>query len=244
MYQVLIVDNEPISKITLRSMVDWEMLGFQICATSTSSEEALEMVKHFHPDLVICELKMPVMDGFSLMQEIKKLEIPCEFLIISNCENFNYMKTALRLGAMDYLIKSDINPSELTRQLQNIWTILEQQTQKKLPQTESSLYSPEITKAISYIKTHYQHKISLPSISEHVGLSSGYLCYIFKKETGLSINTYINQLRMNKAGELLMDKNSYIKEVAAAVGIEDQLYFSRLFKRYYGITPSEYRLNE
>jgi len=49
---------------------------------------------------------------------------------------------------------------------------------------------------------------------------------------------------MTKAGELLKDKNSYIKEVAAAVGFEDQLYFSRLFKRYYGITPSEYRLNE
>ena len=78
-------------------------------------------------------------------------------------------------------------------------------------------------------------------MSEHVGLSSSYLCRIFKEETGLSMNAYITNLRMSKAGELLNDTNSYIKEVAISVGFEDQLYFSRLFKRYSGVTPSEYR---
>ena len=96
----------------------------------------------------------------------------------------------------------------------------------------------------AYIKENYMRKISLASVAEHVGLSSGYLCRIFKDETGGSINTYINNLRMNKAGELLSDKNSYIKEVAVAVGFEDQLYFSRLFKRYSGLTPSEYRASK
>lgn len=98
--------------------------------------------------------------------------------------------------------------------------------------------------SIAYIKENYMRKISLASVAEHVGLSSGYLCRIFKDETGGSINTYINNLRMNKAGELLSDKNSYIKEVAVAVGFEDQLYFSRLFKRYSGLTPSEYRASK
>ena len=74
-----------------------------------------------------------------------------------------------------------------------------------------------------------------------MGLSSGYLCRIFKEETSVSINAYINSLRMTKAAELLKDNNSYIKEVAISVGFEDQLYFSRQFKRYYGVTPSEYR---
>ena len=105
-------------------------------------------------------------------------------------------------------------------------------------------YSLEVEQSIAYIKENYMRKISLASVAEHVGLSSGYLCRIFKDETGGSINTYINNLRMNKAGELLSDKNSYIKEVAVAVGFEDQLYFSRLFKRYSGLTPSEYRASK
>lgn len=111
-------------------------------------------------------------------------------------------------------------------------------------QATTDQYSLEVEQSIAYIKENYMHKISLASVAEHVGLSSGYLCRIFKDETGGSINTYINNLRMNKAGELLSDKNSYIKEVAVAVGFEDQLYFSRLFKRYSGLTPSEYRASK
>ena len=111
-------------------------------------------------------------------------------------------------------------------------------------QATTDQYSLEVEQSIAYIKENYMRKISLASVAEHVGLSSGYLCRIFKDETGGSINTYINNLRMNKAGELLSDKNSYIKEVAVAVGFEDQLYFSRLFKRYSGLTPSEYRASK
>ena len=111
-------------------------------------------------------------------------------------------------------------------------------------QATTDQYSLEVEQSIAYIKENYMRKISLASVAEHVGLSSGYLCRIFKDETGGSINTYINNLRMNKAEELLSDKNSYIKEVAVAVGFEDQLYFSRLFKRYSGLTPSEYRASK
>lgn len=522
MYQVLIVDDEPIVKIALRSMIDWESLGFHICATASNGEEALEMAERFHPDLMICDLKMPVMDGIDLIKTAKDRKMDCEFLVISNYEDFNYVRTALVLGASDYMLKVSISPEELTSQLQKIKTKLEEkqaQAQKEpensveasllhqerhaawreffthksyplenllsitgidisdlgplalceisfdwyvqqletlpdtdlirntlknalehydrrriiffspgntlivLPQKElerhqntiaglsarieqlfryympvspaiicqdgladllearkayhhfqdlldltfygalgqiraddyqlattvpdvsykdlvseilshadetcldyaserihellqkccdqnvmpskliqyfvrflseleyrltdvsaashdmiaesyehirndvtleelerhleevlktvftaadskpnaADQYSAEVLQSLSYIQENYSKKISLASVADHVGLSSGYLCRIFKDETGVSINSYINNLRMTRAGELLADKNSYIKEVAISVGFEDQLYFSRLFKRYYGVTPSEYR---
>ncbi len=519
MYQVLIVDDEPIVKIALRSMIDWNELGFHICATASNGEEALEMTCRFHPDLIICDLKMPIMDGLELIRAVQKKNIDCEFLVISNYEDFNYVRTALVLGAADYILKVSISPEELTEQLKKLKEKLDQKSEKeehlmsmpepmlhqerhaawrefftnknyelstlcsvtgfdetkmesfalcqisfdwydqnldplpsidllqstlknalepfnnrriilfstsntllvipeseltlhqytiaglaarisqlfqyymslspailyqsgipdllearrvyhdfqdllelgfygplgqvpadalsvshtipdisykelsaevlalpkeqrlshastrflallnaceqqhvlpskviqycvrflgeleyhtadissvthdqiadtseimrnalnreeleknlndallavfspKPPESQNSNYSPEITQALSYIKGNYSRKISLASVSEYVGLSSGYLCRIFKEETGVSINAYINNLRMTKAGELLRDQNSYIKEVAVSVGFEDQLYFSRLFKRYYGVTPSEYR---
>ena len=520
MYQVLIVDDEPIVKIALRSMIDWESLGFHICATASNGEEALEMAERFHPDLMICDLKMPVMDGIDLIKAAKAQKMDCEFLVISNYEDFNYVRTALVLGASDYILKVSISPEELTSQLQKIKTKLEDKQAQKEPEdsVETSLlhqerhaawreffthksyplenllsitgidisdlgllalceisfdwyvqqletlpdtdlirntlknalehydqrriiffspgntlivlpqkelerhqstiaglsarieqlfryympvcpaiicqdgladllearkayhhfqdlldltfygalgqiraddyqltttvpdvsykdlvseilshadetcldyaserihellqkccdqnvmpskliqyfvrflseleyrltdvsaashdmiaesyehirndvtleelerhleevlktvftaadskpnaadqYSAEVLQSLSYIQDNYSKKISLASVADHVGLSSGYLCRIFKDETGVSINSYINNLRMTRAGELLADKNSYIKEVAISVGFEDQLYFSRLFKRYYGVTPSEYR---
>ena len=103
MYQVLIVDDEPIVKIALRSMIDWNALGFHICATASDGEEALDMACRFQPDLIICDLKMPVMDGIELIREVQKKEISCEFLVISNYEDFDYVRTALVLGAADYI---------------------------------------------------------------------------------------------------------------------------------------------
>ena len=125
MYQVLIVDDEPIVKIALRSMLDWSTLGFHICATASNGQEALEMAEKYRPDLIICDLKMPVMDGIELIQTAKDRKMDCEFLVISNYEDFNYVRTALVLGASDYILKVSISPEELTSQLQKIREKLE-----------------------------------------------------------------------------------------------------------------------
>lgn len=525
MYQVLIVDDEPIVKIALQSMLNWEELDFHICATASNGKEALEAAKRFHPDLIICDLKMPVLDGIGLIRTAREQGLDCEFLVISNYEDFTSVRTALVLGAFDYILKVSISPEGLTEQLNKIrsklgskksgsaasfsstsnpvsrqqkhgawrdffihpsytaeklfqttgispdasnsadtlsicqisfdWCIQKselpspdlirstlknalEQIQRRviiflddtnillvIPDRELSLhqstlsglctrisqlfgyymsltpsilyqsglgsleqsrkaygdfqpllklnfygplgiinagaakhtvssvipykelsskiqeytgedrihfafqeitnflnqcrndrvspehavqycirlldnleyhipggtspiheqladladsmrkaqhledllrdiaaalplifspktqeddknsgFSSEVSQAISFIEKHYDSKISLTSIAEHVGLSSSYLCRVFKEETGLNINTYINNLRMSKAIVLLGDKNSYIKEVAISVGFDDQLYFSRLFKKYYGVTPSQYRAAE
>ena len=124
-------------------------------------------------------------------------------------------------------IRNAVSQEELSLHLEQALTTFFRPTDTSAAQTEQ--YSSEVLQAISYIRENYSRKISLASVAEHVGLSSGYLCRIFKEETGVSINAYINNLRMTHAGELLADKNSYIKEVAISVGFEDQLYFSRLF---------------
>ena len=110
MYQVLIVDDEPIVKIALRSMLDWGALGFHICGTASNGQEALEMAERMHPDLIICDLKMPVMDGIDLIRTAKDRSMNCEFLVISNYEDFNYVRTALVLGASDYILRSASAP--------------------------------------------------------------------------------------------------------------------------------------
>ena len=120
MYQVLIADDEPIVKIALQSMLNWEELGFQICATASNGQEALKMADRFCPDLIICDLKMPVLDGIGLIETARKTGMDCEFLVISNYEDFNFVRTALVLGASDYILKVSISPEALTEQLKKI----------------------------------------------------------------------------------------------------------------------------
>ena len=155
MYQVLIVDDEPIVKIALRSMIDWESLGFHICATASNGEEALEMAERF--------LKMPVMDGIDLIKAAKDKKMDCEFLVISNYEDFNYVRTALVLGASDYILKVSISPEELTSQLQKVKTKLEDKQAKKEPEdsVETSLLHQERHAAWREFFTHKSYPMSL-----------------------------------------------------------------------------------
>lgn len=103
------------------------------------------------------------------------------------------------------------------------------------------VYKKEVLDVIQYIETHYQGKITLEMISSHTNFSENYLCRMFKEQVGTSLFSYINDVRMNKAAELMRNGGNYIKEVSSAVGINDQFYFNRLFKKYFGMSPTEYK---
>ena len=100
-------------------------------------------------------------------------------------------------------------------------------------------YRKEVREAVEYIERHVTERITLSGIARHVSLNNTYLCRVFKEDTGKSIVSYINEMKMKKAYGLLKKGDKMIKEAAAAVGIDDQFYFNRLFKKVYGITPRE-----
>ncbi len=102
-------------------------------------------------------------------------------------------------------------------------------------------YKQEIVNTIQFINQNYQRKLTLDIIADHVNLNGSYLCRIFKTEVGKSIFNYINSIRMEKAAWLIKNKQVYIKEVCASVGIDDPFYFNRLFRKHFGVAPSEYK---
>ncbi|WP_438348159.1 response regulator transcription factor [Paenibacillus sp. FA6] len=106
------------------------------------------------------------------------------------------------------------------------------------------VFKKEVLDVIHYIEVHYQDKITLEMISSYTNFSENYLCRMFKEQVGTSLFSYINTVRMNKAAELIMKGCSYIKEVASLVGISDQFYFNRLFKRHFGMSPTEYKAQQ
>lgn len=95
--------------------------------------------------------------------------------------------------------------------------------------------------ALDYIHEHYSEQLTLNDVAEHVYVSPSYLSRMFKKELGKNFVDYLNGLRIEKAKELLMDPKYKTYEVAEIVGIPDAHYFSRLFRKYEGISPTEYR---
>ncbi len=95
-----------------------------------------------------------------------------------------------------------------------------------------------LSPVLEYIDLHYPEKLSLRQLSSLVNMSPHYFCRLFKSLTGKSPTEYINHLRLNKAVSLLRESNLNITEIAMAVGFNDSNYFSRLFKKYKHVSPS------
>lgn len=98
-----------------------------------------------------------------------------------------------------------------------------------------------VEKTIEYINSHYSEQISVPTLARSVGMSSKYFGVIFKKITGNTVNEYVTLLRMQKTEELLVNTDMSLDKIANEVGIADEYYIVKLFKRYKGITPGRFR---
>ena len=97
-----------------------------------------------------------------------------------------------------------------------------------------------IQQAIDYIKKHYNLPLSVQELSSLCGISQGYFTEIFKSVTGKTPVEYIQQIRIDKSKELLLNTPLKIKEIAAKTGFKDEFYFSRIFKKLEGCSPSQF----
>lgn len=98
--------------------------------------------------------------------------------------------------------------------------------------------------AEKYVNENITKKLRLKEISEAAGLSPAYFCMIFKKERGVSITNYLNILRIEKAKKLLRDLTIPLRQVSVQCGFKDQSWFTKVFKKYAGTSPGEYRKRE
>jgi len=109
----MIVDDEPLILAGISSMLVWEDYDCEIVGKVTNGVQALEKMDQLHPDIVITDIKMPAMDGIEFMKEAKRLGYPAVFIILTNLEEFSLAREAIRLGAVDYLMKLELTEEKL-----------------------------------------------------------------------------------------------------------------------------------
>lgn len=94
--------------------------------------------------------------------------------------------------------------------------------------------------AKSYMSTFYSHNIKIDDLANNLGLNRKYLAKIFKKSTGMTMSEFLLDVRMRKASEAISNGEKNITAIAAMVGFEDPLFFSRQFKKHFGVSPTEF----
>ena len=99
----------------------------------------------------------------------------------------------------------------------------------------------QITRARQFIEENYQEDLSLAAVARQAGMSTFYFCKTFKKVTGLNFTHYVSSLRVEKAKNLLLNRNYRVSEIAFEIGFQSLTHFNRVFKRIAGASPTEYR---
>lgn len=119
MLKVLFADDEPIMLEGLRFLVDWKALNYEVCGEALDGEDALQLIHSTRPDLVITDVRMPVIDGLELIRRSSEGDCRPKFIIFSGYADFEYAKRALKYGVSNYLTKP-LDEKELTEALHTV----------------------------------------------------------------------------------------------------------------------------
>ena len=244
MYKIVVVEDESMVRKGIILTIDWSALDCVVVGDAANGEEGVELVERLKPDIVVSDVKMPRMDGIEMLRRLREQGNRVYVIILTAYDSFTYAQSALRLGAVDFLLKP-FHDGDLEQAVLNL--------QKRM-QAEDSAQSPPVLglkkgdkskyvlEAMDYIGSHYNDPgISVGSIAQHLGISEGHLSHTFKKETDYTLLNYLTRYRIYKSMELLRDCRTKIYEAAEQVGYKDITYFSATFKRVVGVSPSEYQ---
>ncbi len=259
-YKVLIVDDEEIIREGLKVKIDWFALGVDTLYDASDGMDAIEKTKCFDPDIVITDIKMPVMDGLSMVEEICRFKPECKFVLVSGYADFEYAKKAVSMPIYDYLLKP-IDAEKLVRVIMKIIVSIES-THKKTDgnqkiqgnELKDNNCEPDISsdgiltgrKKIAkqvkeYIDLNYSdNDLNLKKFSRFFYLTPHYIRRSFKAEFSTNLTEYITYVRMQHAKELIESSNLKFSSLCQEVGFKDASYFCKCFKKYYGLSPREY----
>ena len=139
MYKLLIVDDEPLVQVGIKSMLNWSELNIEVCGTAMNGQAALKIIETQSPDIVITDIKMPVMDGLELAKICRERygnKWPV-FIMLTSYEDFQMAKKALYYQASDYLIKLELSAEGLRDSvLHAIELIAQNESRERLSTTE------------------------------------------------------------------------------------------------------------
>lgn len=257
MLKLMIVDDEPIISAGIRDMVEKENTAFTKITTARDGIEALQVMDYFLPDVIITDIQMPEMDGLSFIREARERRVS-RFIILSGYDVFEYAQQAVRLQVVEYLLKP-INERDLIQLLKQMsLEVMEERQQQDrerddarnerareaLPDDRDEALSEHVKMLKAYIHNNYMKAISLSDAADYLNLHPAYIGQLFKKDTGDSFTFYTNQFRIAKAKELLVSSPGLsLDKIAGCIGFENRRTFYKVFRKFVGQTPGEYRNN-
>ncbi|WP_307303941.1 DNA-binding response regulator [Neobacillus driksii] len=229
---VLLLDDEPLELEQLEYLLQSEFPSWKFFKASDASQAHSINLNH-ELDLAFLDINLPGKSGIEFGEELRQSNKDVEIIMVTACQDFSYAQQSIRIGVVDYLTKPVIE-SELLKILSKY---------KKHPFSQN--YSSLIQCSLKAIHEMFAEKVSLSDIARKVHANPTYLSRKFHEETGLSFSEYLIQYRIHMAKRFLLTNPKWtIADVAENSGFSSQNYFSTLFRKIEGVSPTEFREKE
>ncbi len=218
MYKLLIVDDEPLVQVGIKSMLPWNSLNIEIIGIASNGQTALSIIESNMPDIIITDIKMPIMSGLELVKICRERyeDKQPAFIILTSYEDFSFAREALSYGVSDYLVKIDLTPDTLRTSIEKIIQKLEKDNKKKLSTTGNFSVNYYDKFFISLLHNMFEDRTQFELQRQELQLKfdhAGYVCCYC-------------QILGNSSGELTDEKQLNLFHTAFQMGKE-------LFSKYH-----------
>lgn len=257
MFQILIADDERLERLALeKALEEYFPKKCQIFQAEhgTRALELLEEMAETPPNIAILDIKMPGIDGIEVARQLRRRYPLCKIIMLTGYTYFNYAKECISIGVMEFMVKP-FRGEELAENIQQAMDLIQEEGENHSPvlemaecEEDSTLDPPLSCKSWipfveKYLHENYAQNLSMEEVASHAGFSAHYFCRRFKQEFSVNFVDYLADVRLKKACELLENPEVTVKEVCFLTGYSEPNYFSRVFKKAYGLTPSQYQKN-
>lgn len=239
MWKVMIADDEMYMLEALEKLINWEALDCKLIYKAKNGEELLEQIRNEVPDIVITDIKMPLVTGLEVAKYVYEQMLPTKMIILSAYADFNFAQEAIQYDVCGYIVKT----SAIEKLPEMLHKAISKLSGPMIIEEEEKSYSEDIFgKLQKYINTNYMDKLTLSTIADEIHANGSYLSRLYKAKTGQNLFDAINKMKLQKAKEYLAE-GKRISEVASLIGFDDASYFSRVFKKYENCSPRDYEKN-
>lgn len=257
MIKVMVVDDDHLVRKGFITMMPWQEHNLVVVGEAGNGKKALEFLETNQVDLLITDLAMPVMSGIDLMRSVKEQYKDMSMVVLTFHQDFELIQEALRLGALDYITKVELEHEQMDEVLRRIvgkmkeqhrGVSVEVQTHTHFVEDDEGPYSSEVTasiwKAVDILHQEFQQELLLPDIAKRVTMSRSYFSRCFRDIVGKTFNDYIREVRVNHAKVMLKQTGKTIGWIATQAGYPNEKYFSKVFREVTGMLPGEFRKNQ
>ncbi len=246
--KLLVIDDEMLVRKGIVSLIPYKDFGISTVFEADNGKSGLDIVKIEEPDLILCDINMPKINGLDFAKEVKANWPWIRIAMITGYDYFDYARQAVKIGVDDYVLKpiskndvievvqSLLRKSSESEKIREVYKTIQNSIEDEV---QSSGYKKSIEEILE--KNLANEDFTLSSLAFEIGLNDSYLSTLFKKLFGIPFRDYLVQMRMEKSKILLLSTDLKNYEIAEKIGISDPNYFSTQFKKYFGETPNQYK---